>query len=127
MRRSKYGQTNSGNVRRASNAAIPRQRTPSIKQTEAQFLRAVIEYAQLKGWKCFHARAARTKNGWRTAMTGDAGFPDLCMSREQKVVFAELKTEYGRLTAMQSAWLYHLPNAYCWNPRDWRQIEDVLK
>ena len=102
-------------------------RSKTGKQTEAQFLKAVIEYAQLHKWRVFHARPARTAKGWRTATQGDNGFPDCVFCREGVAIFAELKTEAGRLTAMQGAWLYNLPNAYLWRPKDWPEIEKVLK
>src|SRR5690606_28778418 len=60
------------------------------------------------GWKVHHTRPARTDKGWRTPLQGDAGYPDLTMARRGRVVIAELKSESGRVTREQAAWLEHL-------------------
>ena len=41
--------------------------------TEAEFTAAVIADATAAGWLVFHARPARTTQGWRTAMSGEPG------------------------------------------------------
>lgn len=111
---------------------------PATKTTRAKngrgeddFLKAVIKYARLKGWRTAHFRHARTEHGWRTAVDGDgAGFPDLVLVRERLVV-AELKSISGRLTGEQDAWLvaFRLANieSYMWRPTDWPHIEKVLE
>lgn len=97
-------------------------------QTEAQFLRAVIEYAQLHKWRVFHARPARTAKGWRTPVQGDGvGFVDLVLARNKRVIFAELKIEKASLTETQRAWCFELPDAQVWRPIDWPLIEETLK
>jgi hypothetical protein len=66
-----------------------------------------------------------------------AGFPDLVMVREPKLVFAELKAPRGRLSAEQSAWIGALqlvaPDSAgydvlvrVWRPADWPEIEQML-
>lgn len=99
--------------------------------TEAQFQEAVIQYAQLKGWKVAHFRAAKTERGWRTAVQADgAGFPDLVMVRGERIVFAELKSERGVPSAQQVDWLVALGycpvESYIWKPRHWPLIEKTL-
>ena len=60
-----------------------------MKQTEAQFQAAVIQYAELKGWMVYHTHDSRGSR---------PGFPDLTMVRDGVLIFAELKSERGRLT-----------------------------
>ena len=107
--------------------------------TEAQFQRSVIELAQLNGWKVAHFRKAQNgKGAWRTAVAADgAGFPDLVLARD-RVIFAELKTDKGRVRPEQRAWLDALTCAgvnthraasvetVVWRPRDWNDIQETL-
>lgn len=101
------------------------------RQTESQFQDAFLEYAQIHGWRRAHFRAARTKKGWRTAVSADgAGFPDTVLARE-RVIFAELKRDGGKRSPEQRVWGDILIAAgaeyYCWRPKDWPEIEDTLK
>lgn len=67
-----------------------------------------------------------------TAVQGDgAGFPDLVMVRD-KVIFAELKSEKGKVSDTQYDWIKSLAKAkqkdvYVWRPSDWDSIVEVLK
>jgi len=99
--------------------------------TEDDFLKTVIDLAHVYGWKCFHARAAMTSKGWRTPVQADgAGFPDLVLVRE-RVIFAELKSEKGKLSDAQQAWKDVLQTAwgeyYIWKPSDFDAIVEILK
>lgn len=105
--------------------ATRRARTPKATTrgpTEAQFQAAVIEYASLRGWMHFHAYDSRRS---------EPGFPDLVLARGGSLIFAELKTATGRVSAAQRAWLNRLSNvigvyACLWRPSDWPTIEQVL-
>ena len=101
----------------------------SVPQTEAQFQRAVVEYARLRGWLVYHTYDSRRSQG---------GFPDLVMVRvgaqAPMVVFAELKAEKGKLSREQDLWLGKLWHCETermlvrvWRPSDWPEIEEVLK
>jgi hypothetical protein len=106
---------------------------------EAEFQSRVVDYAKLNGWRVAHFRPARTERGWRTPMTGDAGFPDLVLARNGFVIFAELKSATGRVSPDQDAWLEaiapdsgRLPwpashYAYVWRPADWETIKFQLR
>ena len=72
---------------------------------EAQFTTIVIEMAKALGWLVYHQRPARTAKGWRTALQGHAGFPDLVLAKDGRVIFAELKSAKGRLSDAQKGWL----------------------
>mgnify|MGYP003677610739 FL=1 len=73
--------------------------------SEAQFQKQVIQLAQLLGWRVAHFRAAQTSRGWRTPVAADgAGFPDLVLARRGQLIFAELKTQRGKLSNAQECW-----------------------
>ena len=107
-------------------------RLPADGSTEAEFLRQVLQLARICGWRSAHFRPARTATGWRTPLQGDAaGFPDLVLIRGPRLVVAEIKSERGRPTPEQSAWLAAFEGvgveAFLWRPRDWAEIEATLR
>jgi VRR-NUC domain-containing protein len=103
-------------------------------QTERQFERAIVEYAQLNGWMTWHAYDSRRST---------PGWPDLAMARGGRLVLAELKTEKGRVSRDQQAWLDALGiqdeyarrflagqsrlQVFLWRPSDWPEVEWVLR
>ncbi len=99
---------------------------------ERDFERQVLELARLCGWRTAHFRPARTSKGWRTPVSGDgAGFPDIVLCRPPLVLFAELKSERGKLRPEQREWLEILGRcegveARLWRPRDFEEIERTL-
>lgn len=96
--------------------------------TEAQFAQAVVELAQWRGWRVVHFRPARTEKGWRTAMTGDLGFPDLVLARRGVVLHIELKTMHGRMGRGQREWAEEIGATYrLWRPSDMEQIKAELR
>lgn len=96
--------------------------------TEALFLDQVCTIARLQGWLVFHPTPHRVGSAaWRT---DGKGFPDLCLAhRDRGVVFAELKTDVGRLSKEQNDWglaidphcEYHI-----WRPNDLEAIAKRL-
>jgi hypothetical protein len=96
--------------------------------TEADFQARIVDLAKLTGWHVTHFRAVHTSGRWRTPLTGHAGFPDLVLARHGTVIAAELKTERGRLTAEQKAWLAALgEHGRVWRPSDWPAIVTELR
>jgi hypothetical protein len=99
---------------------------------EAQWQQRVLDLAKLCGWRVAHFRPGRTSTGWRTAVEADgAGFPDLTMVREGRLLFVELKSERGRVTPEQRVWLAALSavpgvETYLWRPSDWPAVHRVL-
>jgi hypothetical protein len=91
-----------------------------IELTEAQWTTWVIKVAKLYGWKVHHSRPApRQSGGYSTPIQGDKGLPDLVLARDGDVIFAELKTNAGRLTRDQKEWLQHFgERGHVWRPRD---------
>ena len=124
--------------------------TDPRKISEKTFTAEVIKAAKIHGWLVAHFRPAMTQKGdwvadednprrvtfkprWVTAVQGDgAGFPDLVMVHDKKkmVIFAELKSEQGRLSPQQKDWTSALlvAGAYCfvWHPSDIDEIWEIL-
>lgn len=90
--------------------------------SERDFQAMVVEIAQLLGWTTYHTFDSRRS---------DAGFPDLVLVRGDRLVFAELKSATGRVSAAQAAWLDQLRvvpgvEVFLWRPADWPTIEATL-
>jgi hypothetical protein len=105
--------------------------------TEAALMAAVTELARAQGWLVYHP--------WRSVKS-ETGFPDLVMVRPPRVVFAEMKTEKGRLRKGswnkggtrylpgQDEWLATFGECpgvevFLWRPADWLSgvIERILR
>lgn len=87
---------------------------------ESAWQSRVTDYATLMGWAWYHTRDSRRS---------PEGYPDLTLVRD-RVVFAELKSERGRLTRDQERWRDRLCGAgaewYLWRPSDWGEVVRVL-
>jgi hypothetical protein len=105
--------------------------------SERAFQDNVIALAKLFGWRVAHFRPAQTKHGWRTPMQGDKGFPDLVLAKGGRVVFAELKSDKGKLSADQKDWIAALDappgwdsemshEVHVWYPDDLDAIGKIL-
>jgi hypothetical protein len=104
---------------------------PSEKIFQAQVMQVAARY----GWRQAHFRPSMTSNGrWLTAMSGDAGYPDLTLAHPTKgIIFAELKTDRGRVSVEQDLWhkflhagAYVGTSVQLWRPRDLDQIVEIL-
>ena len=89
--------------------------------TEKRFLAQVRWYARLRGWRTYHTL---------TSKGSEPGFPDLVLARDGVLLIAELKTDTGRLTPEQAAWLSSFRAcgiaASVWRPADWEVIKNAL-
>ncbi len=90
--------------------------------SEKHFQQQVVELAGYCGWLCYHTHDSR-----RSA----PGFPDLVLVRAPVVLFAELKSESGRLRPAQKGWLEALGRcevaaARLWRPSDFNDIQATL-
>lgn len=107
--------------------------THPLKLSEKAFQHQVEHLAHVFGWRLFHARPAQTQSGrWLTAQTGHIGFPDLVMAHPSRgVIFAELKSQVGRVSPGQRIWLNVLEAAgaecYVWRPSDFDAIKTRLQ
>ena len=112
---------------RTSAATVPASATLARNMTEAAFLRQVVDLAHLTGWLVHHCRPARTAKGWATPIQGDAGFPDLVLAKEGRVIFAELKREKAKPSEAQMEWIEALGElARVWYPSMWDSIVELL-
>lgn len=97
----------------------------ALNLTEREFQQRVTDLATLHGWRWYHTHDSRRS---------PSGFPDLVLVRPNRLIFAELKSNTGRTTPQQEAWLAalrqvsHSTNvaAYLWRPADWPTIIDEL-
>lgn len=90
--------------------------------TEKQFTQQIRDLARLTGWKIYHT--------WNS-IHSEKGFPDFVMVRGGRLIFAELKTEDGKVTPEQQEWLDLLGasgkcEVYLWRPSNWDEIQEVL-
>lgn len=98
-------------------------RAPHI--SEAAFQRQVTDLARLYSFRVYHTRFS---------LGSDAGFPDLVLVKpaSQRVIFAELKTETGKVSPDQYAWLCDLEacrpaiECYLWRPSDIEIVRQTL-
>ena len=101
-------------------------------EREKDFQAAIIELATLLGWRVFHVYDSRRS---------EAGYPDLTLVRDghgergettpSRLIFAELKTDRGRVRPEQREWLAALAGvpgvlACVWRPRDFAAIQAAL-
>lgn len=91
--------------------------------TEKQFSQQIVELAALLGWKVY-----RTWN----SIHSPAGYPDLTMARENRLIFAELKSETGKVSEAQQQWLSALAatgksEVYVWRPEQFDEIAEKLR
>lgn len=87
--------------------------TPQM--TEDQLLQAVRDLAKISGWETYHTHRSDRS---------EPGFPDLVLVRPPLVLFRELKSDTGSLTAAQVQWLHQLQasgqDVGVWRPSDLR-------
>ncbi len=105
---------------------------------ERTWQNTVIEAATVAGWTVNHTRTAIGKGGAHTTPNSAPGMPDLMLwrprdgllDREPTLIFAELKTNRGRLSTDQDDVIASLGAAgvavYVWRPRDWETVKAVL-
>lgn len=90
--------------------------------TEEQFQRQVIELAELYRWRVYHTFDSRRSH---------PGWPDLVLCRAPELLVVELKTDKGRVSAAQAAWLGDLEECgiavAVWRPRNFEEAHERLK
>jgi hypothetical protein len=108
-----------------------------LRQSERDFMAAVIELATVLHWKHWHDYATNApRSCWHCGRKSivprnAAGFPDLLLVRRPRVLFVELKRDGEQPTADQQLWLDELTacgqEVYVWTPSDWTAIERALR
>lgn len=93
-----------------------------VWKSEKEFTWSVRKAAQQLGWLEYHTHRSQFSS---------AGFPDLCMVRGNRLIFAELKMPKGKVSESQQRWLDDLcvtpVEVYVWRPDDWDTILDILR
>lgn len=121
------------------------------KGPEYQLQSQVAQLAVMLGWEHVAFRVAFTKGrGWRTPGTGTMakGWPDMTLvrARDRRLIFAELKSDVAKPSPDQDRVLDVLRSlegkrygggdagmdsvtieVYVWHPRDFDQIEQILR
>jgi len=101
---------------------------------ERDLQRAIVDAAHYYGWLVHHTRTIGFRNGGYGSPGIDNGYPDLCLvkpaTRNQdgsikkhgQLIYAELKSDKGRLAEPQKIWLKALRDGgaqvYLWRPAD---------
>jgi len=94
--------------------------------SEAEWQAQVLDAAVRFGWRAYHTHDSR-----RSA----AGFPDLVLVHPRAgIIFAELKTDKGRVAAPQAEWLdalqaaagQHPTRVVLWRPHDASAVWQTL-
>lgn len=130
-----------------------------MKGPEYALQSQIAELAHLLGWETIAFRPALTKRGYRTPGTGSMarGWPDMTLvrARDRRLIFAELKSDVGRLSDDQKrvlevlsalagdywqpvqvhadgstnwALAAHLKiEVHVWKPKDFDRIQETLR
>ena len=116
---------------------VQTQANAPLRQSERDFMKAVIEMATLFGWRTWHDSATNApRQCWHCGRgtvlkRNDPGWPDLVLVRRPRILFVELKAEGETPTVEQWAWLGELDacgqEAHVWTPADWPAIERSLR
>ena len=113
--------------------------TPNL-MSERDLKNQIVAFARSYGWLVHHDLPSQRANGtWATATQGDSGFPDLVLVHPgnpakrlpAQIIYAELKTQRGKLTAGQQQWLDALQaagqTALVWRPSDLQEVLTKLR
>jgi len=99
-------------------------RIDRIPVTETDLREQIRTLCKLYGWIMYFT--------WQS-IHSPRGFPDLVLANpeQKRVIFAELKTEKGKVTANQEEWLNTLKacgqTVYVWRPADIEAIAEILR
>lgn len=96
--------------------------TLGYRESEAQFQKRITDLCDWLHLKWHHETDSRkSKKGW----------PDLVIAGPSHVIFVELKTETGKVSAEQREWLDILASTgatvLVWRPSDWPHAERILR
>lgn len=104
---------------------------------EVEFSKQVEDTFKLFGWRFSHFRGVRIqrKDGsiyYQTPIQGDGvGFPDYVAVKGNRLLFAEIKGDNGRLSPDQKIWLETLggtsAEVYVWKPKDFDELMGILR
>lgn len=91
------------------------------KMSERELQDAILDYATLRNWRTYHTFDSRHSS---------SGFPDIILCRRERLLAIELKSDTGRITGEQLAWLGSFADAgaetYVWRPADWPDVVEAV-
>jgi hypothetical protein len=94
----------------------------TLPLAEREFTTQIRDLARTLGWRRYHT--------WLAAHS-TAGYPDECLVRPTRLIYAELKSDVGKATPAQQEWLDDLASCgvevYLWRPTMIDQIGELLK
>jgi hypothetical protein len=100
-------------------------------ESEAAWQQKVTQLALSCGWRVYHPPDNRPSGNTGRVQAVEPGYPDLTLVRGDRLLFAELKAEKGRLGPGQQEWLDALAAAGAetrlWRPSDWDEVVAVLR
>jgi hypothetical protein len=105
-----------------SGMPIRRHKPPAI--TEKVWLAQVRGLARALGWRVYHA--------W-LSIHSEPGFPDLTLIKPPRLIFAELKTEGGKVSDKQQEWIDLLESiggtveVFVWRPSQFEAVAAILR
>jgi hypothetical protein len=91
--------------------------------TEKAFTQQIAGLSRMLGYKYYHP--------W-LSIHSPRGFPDCCLVKGERLIFAELKREKGELSPHQVEWLDLLKatgkaEVYVWRPSQIEDIANILR
>ena len=96
--------------------------------SEREWQNHVCRIATLRGWRYYHPPDNRPVNGQIQKIV--SGFPDLCLIKDRRILFAELKREKGIISAHQEEWIDAIRRCgievYVWRPSDVHEVVAIL-
>ncbi len=102
--------------------------------TERELQNTLLETCDALGIRAFHVHDSRrqVRKDGRLQLVGDArasGYPDLTIIAQGGAIWAELKSEKGKLNPDQVEWLESLPphRAHVWRGRDLDLAIDIIR
>ncbi len=94
-----------------------------VKMKEKEWQKRVEGVLKAHNWLCYHTLRSKGST---------PGYPDICAVKGKRLLFCELKTEKGRLSAAQNEWmdaLARVPCAECYilRPSDFDKLLEIVK
>ncbi len=101
------------------------------RPTERESQDAIIEAARRMNFLVHAERPARTQGSWRTAIQGQAGWPDLFIVGGGRLIVRELKRLPNQPTIEQTEWISRLREAgvdadFLWVPEQQESFIEYL-
>ena len=98
--------------------------------SESDWQKIVIKIAVRNDWKWYHP-PNNLPNKYGNIQNIVAGYPDLTLVKDKRLLFVELKTDKGRVSKEQKEWQEVLKKAGCecyiWRPKDLIEVQKILR